>query len=240
MNAPAPAVQVAGLSFHYPDGRAALAELSFRIEPGEQVGLLGPNGAGKTTLLLTLAGVLAPFAGDISLFGLNPGKAGDRRQLPTRLGLLFQDPDDQLFCPSVADELAFGPLNLGVAEPEVRERIGLALAAVGLPSFADRVPHQLSGGEKRRIALASILAMQPDLLLLDEPTAFLDPRGRREFLGLLRTLPQTKLIASHDLAFIQAACSRVLLLDGGRLLVDGPTDRVIADHGLLHEHGLED
>lgn len=239
MDSPTPAVQVDALSFHYPDGRAALANVSFRIEPGEQVGLLGPNGAGKTTLLLTLAGVLTPYSGKIAVYGLNPTAVADRRKLPAKLGLLFQDPDDQLICPTVADELAFGPLNLGLSEVEVRERINVALAAVGLLGFQERVPHQLSGGEKRRVALASILTMQPDLLLLDEPTAFLDPRGRREFLSLLKTLPQTKLIASHDLAFIRAACNRVLVLDGGCLLADGPTEQVIADHGLLREHGLE-
>jgi cobalt/nickel transport system ATP-binding protein len=235
----APALDVSQLCFHYPDGVAALNGISLQVQPGESVGLVGPNGAGKTTLFLCLCGVLLPSQGTVRVFSLDPTQAGQRRQLVQKLGMVFQNPDDQLFCSSVFEDVAFGPLNLGLNEVEVRQRVTEALQRVGLHGLEERVPHHLSGGEKRRAALAGILAMQPDLLLLDEPSAHLDPRGRRELIKLLNSFPHTKLIASHDLPMLLDCCQRVLLLDQGRLIADGPPRQLFADARLMEEHGLE-
>lgn len=235
----APALDVAQLSFHYPDGVAALNGITVQVRAGENVGLVGPNGAGKTTFFLCLCGVHAPSQGGIRVFELDPANPAQRRQLVQRLGMVFQNPDDQLFCSSVLEDVAFGPLNLGLAEAEVRQRVTDALHRVGLHDFEERVPHHLSGGEKRRVALAGVLAMRPEILLLDEPSAHLDPRGRRELIHLLNTLPNTKLIASHDLPFLLDCCQRVLLLDQGRLIADGDPTELFADAALMDAHGLE-
>ncbi|MFL5338604.1 MAG: energy-coupling factor ABC transporter ATP-binding protein, partial [Gemmataceae bacterium] len=191
------AIRVAGLSFAYPDGRAALADLRFEITANEVVGLIGPNGAGKTTLFLCLAGVLPGRPGVVSLAGLDPAVPADRRRLPEHIGVVFQSSDDQLFNATVFDDVAFGPLNLGLPPDEVRSRVMEALARVGLTGSDERVPFHLSGGEQRRVALAGVLAMRPDILLLDEPTMFLDPRGRRELMRLLGEIAGTKMIATH-------------------------------------------
>src|SRR5436309_10350292 len=210
----APVIEVAGLSYAYPGGVRALEGVTFRIAAGESVGLVGPNGAGKTTLFLCLAGVLPAPPGAVRVADLDPAKPAERRQLPARLGVVFQNSDEQLFNATVFDDVAFGPLNLGLPPDEVRQRVAAALDQVGLAGREERVPFHLSGGEKRRAALAGVLAMRPELLLLDEPSIFLDPRGRRELLALLQGLPGTKVIAAHDLDFIRALCSRVLVLDG--------------------------
>jgi cobalt/nickel transport system ATP-binding protein len=227
------------LSHRYACGRAALDDVTFAAEPGECVAIVGPNGAGKTTLFLRLCGVLAGKPGQAGVNGLDPAVPEHRRKLPEVVGVVFQNPDDQLFSPTVEEDVAFGPLNMGASPDEARSRVNEALNAVGLPNAGDRVPFQLSGGEKRRAALAGVLAMRPSVLLLDEPSMFLDPRGRRELIGTIRALPGTKLIATHDLDLVLDTCPRTLVLDAGKLAADGPTEKLLADVELMEKHGLE-
>lgn len=234
-----PALCVSSLSHRYADGRTALDGLSFALEPGECVAIVGPNGAGKTTLFLRLCGVLNGRPGQAHIGGLDPAIPEHRKKLPEVVGVVFQNPDDQLFSPTVEEDVAFGPLNMGHTPEEVRERVADALGAVGLSGAGERVPFQLSGGEKRRAALAGVLAMRPSVLLLDEPSMFLDPRSRRELIGLVRDLPGTKLIATHDLDLVLDTCPRVLVLDAGRLAADGPAEALLADPKLMEKHGLE-
>ncbi len=234
-------IRVEQLSFHYPDGRAALREVSFSVADGETVGLIGPNGAGKSTLLLHLNGLLGqPPApeGRVTVDDL-PVAEPHLAEIRRRVGLLFQDPDDQLFCTTVAEDVGFGPRQLGLSPEEIPRRVTDALRQVELEGFAARVPQHLSLGEKKRVALAGVLACRPRVLLFDEPTANFDPRGRREFIALCRRLPATKLIASHDLEMILALCDRVLVLDGGRLVAEGETRAVLGDEPLMLAHGLE-
>jgi cobalt/nickel transport system ATP-binding protein len=233
------AISATALTFAYPGGPLALDGVSLRVASGENVGLVGPNGAGKTTLFLCLAGVVKLRPGMARLDGLDPAVPDERRRLPARVGIVFQHSDDQLFNTTVFDDVAFGPLNLSLPADEVRRRVAEALARVGLTGFEQRVPFHLSGGEKRRAALAGVLAMQPGILLLDEPSMFLDARGRRELILLLQQLPVTKVIASHDLELILEICSRVLLLDKGRLIDDRPARALLGDAALMERHGLE-
>jgi cobalt/nickel transport system ATP-binding protein len=233
------AVRVSGLTFAYPNGPTALDGVSLELAAGESVGLVGPNGAGKTTLFLCLAGVLPPPRGRVSLLGLDPADAAQRRRLPEQVGIVFQNSDDQLFNTTVLDDVAFGPLNLGLPPDEVRRRVAEALARVGLSGFEERVPFHLSGGEKRRVAIAGVLAMRPGVLLLDEPSMYLDPRGRRELIGLVNGLAVTKLIASHDLEMILQTCGRAVVLDGGKVTADGPVRQVLGNAALMETHGLE-
>lgn len=234
-----PAIRVADLSHAYPAGPAALAGIGLEIAPGERVGLVGPNGAGKTTLFLCLGGVLPIPPGRVAVAGLDPAVPAERRRLPRHLGLIFQNSDDQIFNPTVFDDVAFGPLNLDLPAEEVRLRVAEALEQVGLTGLEQRVPFHLSGGEKRRVALAGVLAMRPEILLLDEPSMHLDPRGRRELIRLINGLAVTQIIASHDLEFILETCPRTLLLDGGRLIAAGPSRELLADAALMEAHGLE-
>lgn len=232
-------IQVRGLTYSYPDSRCALDALTFDISEDEHVGLIGANGAGKTTLFLSLCGVLGVKPGMVSVAGLDPSKAGDRKLLPSQVGIVFQNSDDQLFSATVFDDVAFGPLNMGLNSDEVQQRVAEALKQTGMTGQEDRVPFHLSGGSKRRAAIAGVLAMRPRVLLLDEPSMYLDPRGRRELIGLIRELPGTKLIGSHDLELIIDTCSRVLLLDQGKLIADGPTESILRNAELMEPHGLE-
>lgn len=234
-----PAIHVHALGYAYPGGLRALDNVSFGIGAGESVALVGPNAAGKTTLFLCLAGVLPARPGCIALAGLDPADPAQRRQLPARVGIVFQDSDDQIFNATVFDDVAFGPLNLALPAEEVRQRVAEALERVGLADAEGRVPFHLSGGEKRRVALAGVLAMRPDVLLLDEPSMHLDPRGRREFIQLVNGLAVTKIIASHDLELVLRTCKRALVLDGGRLIADGSARTLLADRALMEAHGLE-
>ncbi len=236
---PSPLVRVRDLTYAYPGGKPVLCNISFTLGAGETIGLIGPNGAGKTTLFLTLAGVLPVKSGSLMLAGLDPGLSADRKKLPAKIGIIFQNSDDQLFSSRVADDVAFGPHNLGLPREEVVRRVADALRRVGLEGFDDRVPYHLSGGEKRRAAIAGVLAMQPEILLLDEPSMFLDPRGRRELIGWLNAYGHAKIIASHDLEMILDTCTRVLVLDRGTIVRSGPTAEVCRDAEFMEGHGLE-
>lgn len=231
-----PCVEVRDLRFTYPDGREALRGVNLHLAPGEKVALVGPNGAGKSTLILMLAGLLKG-EGSIRIFGEELTEKNVRR-LRARLGVVFQDPDDQLFSPTVFDDVAFGPLYAGLPEAEVRERVAWALDQVGLAGFEKRLSHHLSLGEKKRAAIATVLAMQPEVLVLDEPAAGLDPRARRRLIAVLRDLPQAMLLATHDLWLVQELLPRTVLLNGGVVVADGPTAAILSDERLLEEHGL--
>jgi len=235
------ALQVCELSYCYPQGRAALEKVSFSVAPNECIGVLGPNGAGKSTLLLHLNGLLPerlPKEPNIRLDG-QPLLASTVDVIRQRVGLLFQDPDDQLISASVFEDVAFGPRQLGVSGPDLQALVKRCLGLVGLEGFDGREPHRLSQGEKRRVCLAGVLACGPSVLVLDEPTSGLDPRGRREFKALLRDLPGAKLIATHDLELVVDLCSRVLILDQGRLVAEGPTLSLLSNQELMLAHGLE-
>lgn len=233
-------IRVEHLNFAYGDGREVLRDVSFTVGKGETVGLIGPNGAGKSTLLLHLNGLLGqpPVGSPIRINHL-PVEKPHLAEIRRLVGLLFQDPDDQLFSTTVAEDVAFGPVQLDLPSEEVRQRVGDCLAQVDLRGFEDRVPQHLSLGEKKRVALAGILACRPEVLLFDEPTANFDPRGRREFIALCRRLDATKIIASHDLEMILALCQRVLVLDEGQVVAQGPARHVLGDEPLMLKHGLE-
>ncbi len=230
-------IEIDSLSFAYPDGRSALRDVSLGVRPGEKVALVGPNGAGKSTLLLQLNGILQG-EGTVRVMGQEVAEPHLAR-IRGQVGLVFQDPDDQLFSPTVFEDVAFGPLYAGLEEEEIRRRVAWALAQVELEGYAERVSHHLSLGEKKRAAIATVLSMQPDILALDEPTSGLDPRTRRRLIGLLRELPQTMLVATHDMQFVAQVFPRTVVLDGGWVVADGPTDELLADERLLEAHGLE-
>ncbi len=230
-------VEIEHLNFSYPDGRSVLHDLSLRIQEGERVALVGPNGAGKSTLLLHFNGILQPQQGQVRVGGWNV-QSQQIKRVRAALGLVFQDPNDQLFCPTVFDDVAFGPLYQGLSREEVRLRVTEALAAVGMEGAAGRSGHQLSVGEKKRVALATVLAMRPRILALDEPTAGLDPRGRRELGALLQTLPQTLIVASHDLEWAAELLPRWLVINAGRVVADLSGRQLLADLPLLEKYGL--
>jgi cobalt transport protein ATP-binding subunit len=232
-----PSLLVEDLHFAYPDGHVALRGVTLQIERGEKVALVGPNGAGKSTLMLQLNGILAG-KGQIAVGGL-PVTKPNLPLIRARVGLVFQNPDDQLFSPTVFEDVAFGPLHMGFAEAEVRARVARALAQVGMGAYAERLSHHLSMGEKKRIAVATVLAMDPEILVLDEPSAGLDPRARRMLIRLLRDLPLTMLVSTHDLLLVRELFERTVIVDQGRIVADGPTDDLLRDVALLEAHGLE-
>ncbi|MEU0881630.1 ATP-binding cassette domain-containing protein [Lentzea sp. NPDC005914] len=232
----APALEVSKLAFAYPDGHQALFGIDLRVSHGERVAVLGPNGAGKTTFALHLNGVLSGGSGAVSIAGLEVSKR-NLKEIRRRVGLVFQDPDDQLFCPTVREDVAFGPRNFGLSD--VDERVLKALSAVGMEPVADRSPLHLSGGQRRRVALASVLACDPEILVLDEPSANLEPVARRELAELLLTLDRTMLMVTHDLPFALQICPRSVLIDDGVVVADGPTREILADADLLARHRLE-
>jgi cobalt/nickel transport system ATP-binding protein len=224
-----------GLRYAYPDGTAALAGVDLRLLPGERLAVLGPNGAGKTTLALAACGALEDLAGRVEV----AGEERPRRELRRRVGIVFQDPDDQLFMPTVEADVAFGPANQGLRGRELRERVASALAAVGLAGFESRAPHALSAGERRRAAIAGVLACEPDVLVLDEPTGALDPAARRELLDVLVSLRLAVLLVTHDLPYALELCPRAVVLDRGQVVADGPTREILADGGFMAAHRLE-
>lgn len=231
------AADVQGLSYTYPDGHVALRGIDLAVQAGERVALVGPNGAGKSTLLLHLNGILRG-QGDVQIAGL-PVTEENLARVRALVGLVFQNPDDQLFSPTVFDDVAYGPLYMGLAKDKIQERVALALAAVGMSGFEKRMPHHLSIGERKRIALATVLSMEPQLLALDEPSAGLDPRARRGLIALLRSLPQTLIACTHDMHLVRDLFDRTVILEQGRVVVDGPTPEVLVDEHLLVRYGLE-
>jgi cobalt/nickel transport system ATP-binding protein len=231
------AISARGLRFRYPNGVAGLDGVDLRVAHGERVAVLGPNGAGKTTLMLHLNGLLAG-QGELTVAGVQVA-GGDARELRARVGLVFQDPDDQLFMPTVREDVAFGPLNLGVTPEEAAARVSAALGEVRMEHVADRAPHQLSLGQRRRVAIATVLAMEPSLLVLDEPSASLDPRARRELLETLDRLDETMLVVTHDLPFAAELCERAVVLSAGRIVADGRCLDLLGDEALLAAHDLE-
>jgi cobalt/nickel transport system ATP-binding protein len=235
---PVPALEVDGVSFAYPDGHQALYGVSLTIQRGERVALLGPNGAGKTTLVLQCNGVLLPGAGRITVAGL-PVVTEHLREIRRRVGIVFQDPDDQLFMPTVAEDVAFGPANLGLRGPQLETRVKGALAAVGMEGQADRPPHHLSFGQRRRVAVATVLAMEPEILVLDEPSSNLDPASRRELAEIVTGLDITILMVTHDLPYALQLCPRALIMNGGTITADGLTAELLADAELLAANRLE-
>lgn len=232
------ALVVRDVEFTYPDGLHALKGVSFAVGVGEKVALLGPNGAGKTTLALHLNGIRRADSGSITVTDLELADS-NLREIRRRVGMVFQNPDDQLFMPTVGEDVAFGPANLGATTDQLPAIVEKALTDVGAEQLASRAPHHLSGGERRRAALATVLAMDPTLLVLDEPTSGLDPAGRRELIGVLQTLSMAQLVITHDLPFALEFCDRVLIMDEGRIVAEGPAAEILHDVDLLASHRLE-
>ncbi|HNX36083.1 MAG TPA: ABC transporter ATP-binding protein [Kiritimatiellia bacterium] len=233
-----PVVEIRNLNFAYPDGTEALKNISLSIGPGEAVALVGANGAGKSTLLLHLNGYLRPTSGEILIGGTRLTRetaAAVRRAV----GMVFQDPDDQLFMPTVGEDVAFGPLNAGLPPDEIERRVASALERVGKSHLKNRPPYKLSAGEKRAVAIATVLALSPDVLVMDEPSSNLDPRGRRRLIEQLRSFEHTRIIATHDLELVVEVCSRVVVLDGGSVVAEGPATTLLNDEALMLAHGLE-
>jgi cobalt/nickel transport system ATP-binding protein len=232
-------IVVQNLAFRYPDGQPALHDVSLHVEPDEKVALVGPNGSGKTTLMLNLNGILRPMSGTIKVaeIELTEKTIG---QVRSRVGLVFQNPDDQLFSPTVFEDVAFGPLHMGLPDEVVRQRVKNALKSVHMEGYADRVSYHLSVGEKKRIAIATVLSMDPEILVLDEPTSGLDPRARRNLIALLKDCEQqTMLISTHDMRLAYDLCDRVVVLDGGRVVARGPAADILTNAELMEQHGLE-
>ncbi len=232
-------IQLEDIHFGYPQRRHLFAGINFHVSGGDLLGVVGANGSGKTTLFRILVGLLRPHRGMFNAFGRAIQSPPDYDELRRRIGFLFQDSEDQLFCPTVKEDVAFGPLNLGKSKTETLRIVEETLASLGMSGFADRISYELSGGEKRLVALATALAMQPDVLLLDEPASGLDPRSKRDLVEQLARIGGTQVIASHDMEFVRATCRRVIVMDAGKIVADGPTDAVLGDESLMLHHGLE-
>ncbi len=234
-----PTVEARGLGYRYPDGHTALRDVNFRIHQGESVAIIGGNGAGKSTLLLHLNGVLTPSSGEVRIGDL-PVTADTLAEVRRSVGLVFQDPDDQLFMPTVFDDVAFGPLNMGMPPGEVAARVTQVLDTVGASHLAMRPPYRLSGGEKRAVAIAGVLAMSPSILVMDEPSDGLDPASRRRLINLLAGFDHTKIIATHDLDLVLDLCSRVLVMSAGEIVADNSPEAIFSDIALLERCDLEE
>ena len=232
-----PVLQVDNLHFRYPDGHVALRGVSLKLDQGEKVALVGANGAGKSTLLLHLNGILEG-EGTVQVAGL-PVTRPNLALIRSKVGLVFQSPDDQLFSPTVFEDVAFGPLHMGLPEEQVRQRVHRALEQVKMSNYAARLSHHLSLGEKKRIAMATVLSMDPEILILDEPTSGLDPRARRGLIDLLRDLPVTMLVSTHDMLMVRDLFDRMVIMDEGLIVADGSTQALLTDDELLSAHGLE-
>lgn len=233
-----PVLEVRGLAYAYPDGHQALFGVDLHVHEGERVALLGPNGAGKTTLVLHLNGILTAGAGSVTVSGL-PVDKQHLAEIRRRVGIVFQDPDDQLFLGSVRQDVAFGPANLGLKGAALDARVMDALDRVGMADFVDRPPHHLSFGQRRRVAVATVLAMEPEILVLDEPSSNLDPASRRELADILRSLDVTVLMVTHDLPYALELCPRSVVLSDGAVVADGATIDVLTDDTLMRAHRLE-
>ena len=233
-----PALEVRDLSFSYPDGTPVLHSIDFHVHPGERVALLGPNGAGKTTLVLHLNGIFSADRGSVTVAGL-PATEENIHEIRRRTGLVFQDPDDQLFMPTVRQDVAFGPANFGVHGSDLDDRVQDALEAVGMLDVIDRPPHHLSLGQRRRVAVATVLAMRPEILVLDEPSSNLDPASRHELAHILEALDITMLMVTHDLPYALELCERALVINDGRIVADGPTASILGDRELMRANRLE-
>jgi cobalt/nickel transport system ATP-binding protein len=231
-------VEFKDVTFRYPDGTEALNGISFRITHGESVGIVGANGAGKSTLLLQTNGYMLPLSGTIRIGDLDLDKK-TRQEIRKKVGIVFQHPDDQLFMPTVYDDVAFGPLNLGMSAEHAAERVHAALQTVGCTDLKNKAPHHLSGGQKKAVAIATVLAMEPDILVMDEPSSDLDPKSRRSLIKLLQSFEHTKIIASHDLDLILEVCKRCLVIKAGRIVADGSAQHILSQQALLEENNLE-
>jgi cobalt/nickel transport system ATP-binding protein len=233
-----PSLLIEQLAYAYPDGHQALFGVDLRVERGERVALLGPNGAGKTTLVLHLNGLLTGGVGNVTVAGL-PVEPVNYAEIRSRVGVVFQDPDDQLFMPTVRDDIAFGPANMGLTGDELDARVREALEQVDMWEFADRPPHHLSFGQRRRVAVATVLAMKPEILVLDEPSSNLDPASRRELADILRSLDVTVLMVTHDLPYALELCPRAAVLSDGVIVADGPTRDILLNDALMRANRLE-